>query len=74
MHRVRDKEVLKAFGSHLKKIRIQCGMTQEELAFKADIAFSSVSRIESGKLNTSISTIVRIAQVLNIDKTELMKF
>lgn len=74
MHRVRDEEVMKAFGANLKKVRLEQGMTQEELAHKADIAFSSVARIEAGKLNTSISTIVRLADTLGVEKSILMDF
>lgn len=74
MHRVRDEDIMKAFGANLKKVRLAQGMTQEELANKADIAFSSVARIEAGKINTSISTIVRLAATLKVDKKELMDF
>ncbi len=49
-------------------------MTQENLAFKADIAFSSVARIEAGKINTTISTIARLAKTLGVDKKDLMEF
>lgn len=74
MHRVRDIEVMKAFGDNLKRIRLERGMTQENLAFKADIAFSSVARIEAGKINTTISTIARLAKTLGVDKKDLMEF
>ncbi|MEP5613553.1 MAG: helix-turn-helix transcriptional regulator [Cyclobacteriaceae bacterium] len=74
MHRVRDEDVMKAFGANLKRIRLQQGMTQEELANKADIAFSSVARIEIGKINTTISTIARLAQTLKVSQKELMDF
>ena len=65
---------MKAFGANLKKIRLEQGMTQEELANKADIAFSSVARIEAGKLNTTISTIARLAETLDVAKKKLMEF
>ena len=74
MHRVRDESVLKAFGQHLRDVRKSKNITQEVLAHKADIAFSSVARIEAGQLNTTISTIVRLAKALDVDKSELMKF
>ncbi len=65
---------MKAFGSNLKRIRLDQGMTQEELANKADIAFSSVARIEAGKINTTISTLARLAKTLNVSKKELVDF
>ncbi len=73
-HRVRDAEVLEQFGKRLRDVRLNQGMTQEDLAHKADIAFSSVARIETGKLNTTISTIAALARALNVDKQELLIF
>ena len=74
MHRVRAESVMKAFGQHLRDVRKSKNITQEALAMKADIAFSSVARIEAGQINTTISTVARLAQALEVDKDELMKF
>jgi predicted transcriptional regulator len=65
---------MKAFGLHLKKVRESKGLTQEELAYKADVAVSSVGRIETGTLNTTISTIVILSRALGVHKKDLLDF
>lgn len=65
---------MKAFGDNLRMIRKRQGLTQEVLAHEAKIAFSSVARIEAGSINTTISTVARLAEALGVDKKELMDF
>ena len=74
MHKIRDEKVLKTFGDNFRRIRKQKKLTQEELAFKSGIAFSSVVRIEQGQLNTTVCTIVKLAEALEIEKGQLLDF
>lgn len=74
MHKVRNEEVLKAFGANLRRIRKEKKFTQEELAYKSGIAFSSIVRIEQGQLNTTISTVAKLAETLEIEKKLLFDF
>ena len=39
-------------------------MTQEELAEKADLNWRTVQKIESGRLNILVSTLIRIKRAL----------
>jgi transcriptional regulator with XRE-family HTH domain len=71
MHKVRNEEVMKLFGKNVQKLRLLKGFTQEFLAEEAQISQVQVARIESGKLNTSISTVVSIAKALGADIGEL---
>lgn len=59
------------FGKNLKKIRNEVGVTQEELAYKSGLALSQIGRIETGRLNTSICTVYRIADALDISAGKL---
>ena len=70
----RDIEDLKAFGQQLKKIRESKGISQEALAFDADISISQVSRIERGVISTSVSQIISICRILDIHPKELFHF
>lgn len=70
----RDEKVIKAFGLNLRRIREGKGFTQEDLAEKANLAVSTVGRIETGSFNSSISTIAILAKALNVDKKELVNF
>lgn len=63
-----------AFGDNLKRIRTDKGISQEELAFKAGIAHSSIVRIEKGQINTKVSTIVRLAEALEVRKSVLLDY
>lgn len=61
------------FGRNLRKIRLDKGFTQEQLAEEAKISQVQIARIESGKLNTSISTVVALAKALKIQEGEFFK-
>jgi transcriptional regulator with XRE-family HTH domain len=62
----RDDKYLKKFGANLKKIRKEKGVSQELLA--NDLGFSQpyVVKVESGKVDLSISRIVAIAKRLEV--------
>jgi transcriptional regulator with XRE-family HTH domain len=72
-NQIRNKELLVKFGKHLKKLRESKNLSQQELANRCDIEHSQISRIELGKINTTISTMFLLAEKLNIDVTELVK-
>ncbi|MCI4407479.1 MAG: CBS domain-containing protein [Thermofilum sp.] len=48
----------------LRLLRIRAGLTQAELAERAGVSQSLIARIESGKVNPRVSTLVRIYQAL----------
>ena len=73
VHKVRNEKLLRRFAKNLKKAREKRNMTQEDLAEKADIALSQVARIETGRLNTSISTVYAILVALKADASELFE-
>jgi transcriptional regulator with XRE-family HTH domain len=67
MNNNRDEELLKRFGENLRKIRKGKGISQETLAFKANIPSSQITRIERGIINTTISTANLLARVLEVE-------
>ena len=73
MHKVRNDEIMKIFGKNVLRVRLLRGMTQEQLAEDAKISQVQVARIESGKLNTSISTLYAIASALKVSECEFFK-
>jgi transcriptional regulator with XRE-family HTH domain len=70
----RDELLLKQFGKHLKKLREENGFTQEKLAYDAKLTLSQIARIETGKVNPTLCTLVVIAKTLNVDKSKLLDF
>ena len=51
---------------NIKERREQLGISQKELAEKADISQSFLCDIEQGRSKPSIDTAIKIAQVLNV--------
>lgn len=72
MNRHRDKDILLKLGNNLRQIRKSKNLSQEELANKADIQRSQVARIERGEINPTITTLVIIAEVLDIEVQSLL--
>lgn len=58
--------ILDVLGHNIKFYREQAGLTQEELAFRAEISSSYLSRLEGGKQNLTSDIADRIAMALGI--------
>jgi len=71
---IRHDKFLKKFGFHLKKIRLEKGFSQDDIAFNSELSTNQIGRIERGEINTSLSTIYEIAKTLDIDVKDLFDF
>lgn len=69
-----DQEGLKAFALNLKKIRRENNITQTQLAFEAGISLSQIARIETAKINPTLSTVFAIARALDVPIKSLFDF
>lgn len=65
---------MKAFGMRLREIRKSKKLSQQQLAYFADLELSQISRIERGIINTSISQVFQIARALNVHVKILFDF
>ena len=74
MKYLRNEAGIKRFGKRVRQLRIAKNISQENLAYDAEIEYSQVSRIERGIINTSISQVFAIAKALNIEPWVLFKF
>ena len=61
------------FAINLRAARKAKGLSQEELADKADLHRTYVGSVERGERNVSIDNIERLAAALNLDVIELLK-
>lgn len=64
---------LTAFGTCLRKLREERGLSQEKLAEMADLHRNYVGELERGKSNVSLLTIVRLAHSLNVRPVKLIE-
>ncbi len=68
----RNEKVLKAFGANMKKAREAKGYTTREFADMADIAHSQVWRLETGRSDPSLTTLLAISNTLEISLEKLI--
>jgi DNA-binding XRE family transcriptional regulator len=59
-------------GKNIVRIRNERNVTQEELAFRAEIDRSYLSQIESGKRNPSLKLLARIADSLDVKVAQFL--
>jgi transcriptional regulator with XRE-family HTH domain len=60
-------------GMNVRHRRAAAKLTQEQLAFAAEIDLTYIGGIERGKRNPSVLVIARIARALDTEPAELFK-
>jgi len=70
----RNNAVIENLGRRIREIRIQKGVSQQELAHMCNLELSQINRIELGKINTSVSHIFLIAEKLKVKPVDLLNF
>lgn len=69
-----ENDGIKLFGERIRQIRQSKDFTQQHLANIAEIELSQIYRIETGKINTKLSTILIIAKALDVSPKDLFEF
>ena len=63
----------KIISENIKKLRAKLGLTQDDLAKKADIKYTTLMKVESGTVNKpSVQTMANIAKALGVSIEDLM--
>ena len=63
---------LVAFGKAIRQARMEAGISQEELAFRAALGRAYMSKLERGSQAAGLVTMVRIASALDVSVSQLM--
>ena len=53
-------------GDNIKRLRMEKGMTQKELADKLFVTAQAVSRWENGEVEPSVSTVAEMTRIFNV--------
>lgn len=61
-----------ALGLRLKQIRKERRWTQGDLSARCSVAASTISKVENNQLSPSFETILRLAEGLDVDVTDLL--
>jgi transcriptional regulator with XRE-family HTH domain len=57
----------------LRELRMQHGLTLEDVAARASIDISTLSRLESGKRRLALDHLPRLAEALSVSTDELVR-
>lgn len=64
-------DIIRVFGSNVKKYRLKLGISQEKLAEKSGMHRTYISAIECYRRSISLENIQRLADALEIDTYKL---
>jgi len=65
-------EAKEQFGANLRNLRLDVGLTQMELSNRSGLDMAEISRLESGQRDVRLSTIVRLADGLEVPVRALL--
>ncbi len=68
----RDEQILKQFGERLRYLRKLRELTQDDLAAQAGFSRSYYTEIETGKRNTSLLNLHKLAECLQVSLSDLL--
>ena len=70
--RIKHHPLIKIFGERLKQVRSKIGMSQAELAKKAQVNVGYVGKMERGQTAPGLDLVARVADALGIDTADLV--
>ncbi len=65
---------LKKLGKNIAEIRKAKGMSQDRLYIESELARRTIDRLETGKVDVRISTLLKISETLQVPLAELVGF
>jgi transcriptional regulator with XRE-family HTH domain len=66
-------DAARIFGERIRARRNALGKSQEQLALETDIHWSYLGQIERGQRNLTLHSILKLAEILDIETCELIK-
>jgi transcriptional regulator with XRE-family HTH domain len=61
------------FAANLRRLRHAKGLSQDDLAYEAEVSRSYLSQLEKGVFYASLKIIGRLCEVLEVEPAELLK-
>jgi transcriptional regulator with XRE-family HTH domain len=66
-------DLREVFATNLRRLRHEKALSQDELAYEAEVSRSYLSQLEKGAYYASLKIIGRLADALGVDPAELLK-
>lgn len=67
-----EEEIIKKIAFNIKVERMRKNLTQFQLAEMIDVHEKYIGKVESGKQNLTIKTLIKLAQALDIKLSKLV--
>lgn len=61
------------FATNLRRLRHAKGLSQDDLAYEAEVSRSYLSQLEKGAFYASLKIVGKLADVLEVEPAELIK-
>jgi len=61
------------FAANLRRLRHEKGLSQDDLAYEAEVSRSYLSQLEKGAFYASLKMIGKLAEALGVEPDELLK-
>lgn len=69
---ISEESFIVTFGIYVRQLREKKHLSQQGLADDCNISTRQIGRIERGEMNTSLRTIIRIANALDVEPKDLL--
>ena len=66
-------DLREVFATNLRRLRNEKGLSQDDLAYEAEVSRSYLSQLEKGAFHASLKIIGKLAEVLEVEPGELLK-
>jgi transcriptional regulator with XRE-family HTH domain len=66
-------DLREVFATNLRRLRHARGLSQDDLAYEAEVSRSYLSQLEKGVHHASLKIIGKLADVLRAEPTEFLK-
>ena len=60
------------FATNLRRVRHERGLSQDDLAYEADISRSYLSQLEKGSFHVSLKVIGKLSEALKVEPAEFL--
>ena len=61
------------FATNLRRLRHAKGLSQDDLAYEAEVSRSYLSQLEKGAFYASLKILEKLARVLDVEPVELLR-
>jgi transcriptional regulator with XRE-family HTH domain len=66
-------DLREVFATNLRRLRHEKGLSQDDLAYEAEVSRSYLSQLEKGAYFASLKIIGRLAEALDVEPAELLR-